>query len=312
MGVEPGTHSFKSLTAQRHHPDFLSTLFGMTLSIATFMKLILAIAWCMSVLPAFTQSNDTIMPIRVSKAPVDTVPKKKNEPYKPEIFTSGFIDIVNNGQINASARFIRLYIGEPGKFAIPLSMYSGVSANNFQNQSSLAGIQKSNDNLVNGYINPLSGLVNLSVDGILFFKKTEKLTRAGLYYHFGERVLTGYKVGPLTASQTGKPVNFLNSFACTGLYFQTGAWERSNAKNVGVFWLALRYIGCYSNPEQIRQFLPAINTTGLYLGYSMGLGVEINKLVNLKILYYKYTRKPEIDYSFPIYQFSFNYSFKNQ
>ena len=30
---------------------------------------------------------------------------------KPEILTSGFIDIVNNGQVNASARFIRLFIG---------------------------------------------------------------------------------------------------------------------------------------------------------------------------------------------------------
>ena len=30
--------------------------------------------------------------------------------YKPEIFTSGFIDIVNNGQVNSSARFIRLFI----------------------------------------------------------------------------------------------------------------------------------------------------------------------------------------------------------
>lgn len=39
---------------------------------------------------------------------------------KPEILTSGFIDIVNNGQVNASARFIRLFIGEQGKFAIPL------------------------------------------------------------------------------------------------------------------------------------------------------------------------------------------------
>jgi hypothetical protein len=32
---------------------------------------------------------------------------------KPEVLNSGFIDILTNGQINASARFIRLYIGEP-------------------------------------------------------------------------------------------------------------------------------------------------------------------------------------------------------
>ncbi|GAB2834047.1 hypothetical protein [Ferruginibacter profundus] len=65
--------------------------------------------------------------------------KDSLNPSKPEIFTSGFIDIVNNGQINASARFIRLYIGEPHKFAIPLSLYGGVSNNNFQNQSNTGG-----------------------------------------------------------------------------------------------------------------------------------------------------------------------------
>lgn len=43
----------------------------------------------------------------------------------PEIFTSGFIDVLNDGQVNASARFIRLYIGEPSKFSIPLSFYGG-------------------------------------------------------------------------------------------------------------------------------------------------------------------------------------------
>jgi len=41
----------------------------------------------------------------------------KASAVKPEILTSGFIDIINNGQVNASARFIRLFIGEPGKFA---------------------------------------------------------------------------------------------------------------------------------------------------------------------------------------------------
>lgn len=72
---------------------------------------------------------------------------------KPEILTSGFIDIINNGQVNASARFIRLYIGEPGKFALPLSIYSGVSSNNFQNQQSQIS-NRSNEQLVTNFINP--------------------------------------------------------------------------------------------------------------------------------------------------------------
>lgn len=231
--------------------------------------------------------------------------------YKPEIFTSGFIDIMSSGQVNASARFVRLFIGEPGKLALPLSFYSGVSANNFQNQNNAGFTQQSNDQLVNQYINPLSGLVNISSDGILFFRRRSNITRAGFLFHFGERVLTGYKTGSITDPQTGNPVNFLNSFGSIGLYFQTGAWERSNAGNLGVLWMAFRYISCYTKASQLMVFLPGIHTNGLYHGYSFALGIDINNLVNLKAVYYKYIRAPEINYSLPIYQFSFNYSLKN-
>lgn len=228
---------------------------------------------------------------------------------KPEIFTSGFIDIINNGQVNASARFLRLYIGEPGKFAIPLSFYGGVSGNNFQNQNNNGSqLTKSNDHLVNQYINPLSGLINISVDNILYFKKTSKFTKSAFIYQVGERVLNGIKIGLVTNPQTGKPVNFLNSFGSAGLYFQTGAWERTNSKNIGIFWLIARYHLCYTNPTQIKSFLGEIKTNGIYTGYSMGFGIEINNLVNIKAIYYKYTKAPEIEYGLPIYQFSFNYT----
>ncbi|MGH2552600.1 MAG: hypothetical protein ACRDEB_02720, partial [Chitinophagaceae bacterium] len=229
--------------------------------------------------------------------------------YKPEIFTSGFIDIINNGQVNASARFIRLYIGEPGKFAVPVSLYSGVSSNNFQNTQSYT--QRSNDALVTNFINPLSGLANISIDGIVFFnKKSTKVTKAGFLYHGGERILTGIRTGPVTDPATGKPVNFLNSFGALGLYFQTGAWDRNNSKNVGISWFAFRYIGCYTNPTQLKEFLPNVETNGLYHGWSLAWGVEINNFVNIKVVYYKYVKKPEINYYLPIYQFSFNYTLK--
>jgi len=229
---------------------------------------------------------------------------------KPEILSSGFIDIINNGQVNASARFIRLYIGEPGKFVIPLSIYSGVSSNNFQNQQTQGG-QRSNEQLVTNFINPLSGLANISMDGVIFFKrKPVKVTRAGILYHTGIRILTGSKTGPITNPSTGRPVNFLNSFGASGLYFQTGAWERNNAKNMGVFWLAGRYIACKSSQRQLKEILPNIQTNGFYHGWSLAWGVEINSLVNIKVIYYKYVKNPEVDYSLPIYQFSFNYSLR--
>jgi len=224
---------------------------------------------------------------------------------KPELFTSGFIDVMNNGQVNASARFIKLYIGEPGKFCVPLSFYSGVSNNNFQSQSAL--LQKTNEHLVNQYINPMSGLVNISIDGNLYFNKPEKATRYGLIYQCGERLLNGIRAGPINDPQTGKSVNFLNSFASVGILFQTGAWEKTNTKNVGIFWMTWRFHICYTSPEKIKGYLPNIETNGIYNGNSIGFGIEINNLVNIKAIYYKYFKKPEIEYGLPIYQFSFNY-----
>lgn len=274
------------------------------------MKLLLSILFWLIPAIAFPQAKDSLQKLSSKPTQLPPVPKNTNpKDYKPEIFTSGFIDIINNGQVNASARFIRLYIGEPGKFSLPLSLYSGVSSNNFQGAQT--ALQRNNDVLVTNFINPLSGLANISVDGVIFFKrKTEKITKAGLLYHIGERILSGVRQGLVTNPTIGKPLNFLNSFFSIGLYFQTGAWERSNAKNLGVSWFAVRYIGCYTNPGQIKEILPGIETNGLYKGYSIAWGIEITKLVNIKVVYYKYTKKPEINYYLPIYQFSFNYTMK--
>ena len=38
----------------------------------------------------------------------DSLKLSKLQKQKPEIFTSGFLDIMNSGQVNAAARFIRL------------------------------------------------------------------------------------------------------------------------------------------------------------------------------------------------------------
>ena len=278
---------------------FLKTNFRMKCILRIFFYLFPCLAISQAKEASSFQKKDTIKTISV-----------KTPAVKPEILTSGFIDIINNGQVNASARFIRLYIGEPGKFAVPLSIYSGVSSNNFQNQQTSAG--KSNEHLVSSFINTLSGLANISIDGIIFFNKNEaRVTKPGFLYHGGVRVLTGYKAGLASSPSTGKPINFLNNFATVGLYFQTGAWERNNAKNVGVFWMAGRYILCQTNGKQLQEIIPSIQTNGFYHGWSLAWGVEINNLINIKVIYYKYVKKPEIDYSLPIYQFSFNYSLKN-
>ena len=65
--------------------------------------------------PAFAQNKP---------ANFDSTKLGKVEKQKPEIFTSGFIDIMNSGQVNASARFIKLYIHRPAEVkGIPCSRF---------------------------------------------------------------------------------------------------------------------------------------------------------------------------------------------
>lgn len=224
---------------------------------------------------------------------------------KPEILTSGYFDVLNNGQLNAAARFIRIYIGEPGKFAIPLSVYSCVSSNNF-----LPNNPSTNIHLVNNLINPLSGLTNISVDEMFRPHHHAKISSHAFLFQAGERILTGYRSGPPGDPLAGSPMNFLNSFGAAGFYFQTAAWERNDIRNVGIFWMSMRYIACYSAPQQLEQIMPGIKTNGCYHGFSVGWGVDISKLVNIKVIYYKYVKPPEMDYGLPIYQFSFHYALR--
>jgi hypothetical protein len=230
----------------------------------------------------------------------------KRDTLRPEVFTSGFFDVINNGQVNTSARLIRIYIGERGKFHFPVSVYSGLSSNNFQQSQNPP---KTNDILVNNFINPVTGMANISVDGI-YFRDTTSLSRIGWLYSLGERILTGYKTGNSIQPATGKPFNFPNTYGVSGLYLQTGAWERTDKENLGISWLAVRYMASYSNPKQLENVFSNLKADGLYHGYSIAAGIEINHVMNMKIVFYKYMKPPETDYGLPIYQFSFNYYLK--
>ena len=281
----------------------------------TVIKFLLPLLICCSQTAMAQETADSTS----EEEETDTAEAMATASQKPELFTSGFIDVFNSGQINASARFLRLNIGEPGSFSIPLSFYSGVSSNNFRSQSASSLSPKLNGQLVMDYINPLSGLINVSSESIIFLKKTAKITKPGFTYQLGERLLTGYRTvyesgeEHTATSESVQPVNFFNTFGSIGLYFQTGAWEKNDKDNneVGLFWLSLRLITCYTSPKQIKKFLPDITTNGIYAGYSFGFGVEINSVVNIKVVYYKYIKQPEIDYYPSICQFSFNYSLKN-
>lgn len=217
---------------------------------------------------------------------------------KPEIFTNGFVDIMNYGQMNASARFFKLYLGVPGKWVIPLSLYTGVTNTGF------TAVSRNNDPLFLGLINPSSGVLNLSIEGAYdFFCWNKGLTRVGALYQAGERLLTYSDI------QTYQVFSFANSFANAGLLFQTGAWEKNKTDNMGQFWFSARFLAMASN-NYIQNFMAATKVENLIYGFSIGLGIDINKVVNLKSYYYRYLGEAGLAFPIPVYHFSFNYSMR--
>ena len=226
---------------------------------------------------------------------------------KPQVLTSGCFELHNSGLINASVRLIRLYIGEPGRFIIPITLYSAVSSNSFQNP--YMPVQSSNEQLFVNLINPHSGLLHLSTDGHgSSQRKRERLTNMGFLYQAGVRLLSGYVNGSLFSPSMNSPVNFINYLSVVGLYFQTAAWEKGNTKNLGLFWLSGRYIISRTAEKELQRIYPAIQTNGVYHGWSFAWGIDISETLDMKVIHYQYFKPPSFSSPYPIFLFSFNYA----
>ncbi len=121
--------------------------------------------------PIANSQSDTINKPTIQQIinkPITPQPQSK----KPELFNSGFIDFQNSGQMNASARVFKIYIGEPKKFMLPVSVYSGVSGNNYNTGNTVSS--KGSEQMLLGLINPMSGAFNISIDNTLHYNKKSK------------------------------------------------------------------------------------------------------------------------------------------
>lgn len=245
--------------------------------------------------------------LRIPFPTVSTKPSSNpatTQPKKPELFNSGFIDFQNSGQMNASARVFKIYIGEPKKFMLPLSVYSGVSGNNYNNGNAASAASKGGEQMVLGLINPMSGVFNFSTDNTFRIgKKTKSLTGVSFVYQLGEKMITGQQ------AFTFKSFSFFSTYANTGLLFQTGAWEKDKEKNMGVFWLLVRghVVKTSKSFYHLSGYPP---DKGFFKGYSIGMGIEINTVLNIKSYYYRYINPGAAIFDIPIYQLTFNYSMR--
>jgi hypothetical protein len=254
------------------------------------MKFLLVIVYWLLPASTLSQVKDTIFN-KTSQDSVAIMPK-------PEILSGGFIDILQNGQMNTSVRLFKLYIGDPCKFQLPLSVYSGVSANSFHTG-------QSSDDIVLALINPGTGFFNMSFDGISRIAgNKKKITSLHIQYQTSFRFLSVYN--PMAYGNT----IFSNLISGLGITFITGAWERTKPANIGAFWINFR--GLYSNSAaSVFNDFFAVPVKNNLLGCSGGLGLEISQTLNVKIFSFHFLTNQELPaFSQSILQLSFNYSMR--
>lgn len=110
-------------------------------------------------------------------------------------------------------------------------------------------------------------------------------------------------------SITFKSFTFFSTYANAGLVFQTGAWEKNKEKNMGFFWVLVRlHLIQTSNSFQSLSGYPPNKT--IFKGYSIGTGIEINNVLNIKSYFYRYISPGADIFNIPIFQLTFNYNMK--
>lgn len=238
----------------------------------------------------------------------DSVQRKLSE--APEWLSAGMMEWGQGGQLLASARVVRLMIGEPGRWQVPLSIYSGVSQPGSSALGGTAGGSRSNESITWQLYSPWSGMMNVGFEGQRLWADWGAHSGLRFLFQLGERALSGYRLGPLNDPLAGRQQLLWNHYAVFGCVIHTGAWERSNPKNLGRGWLLLRGHLSYSSPDQLRMLFPLPAFRGLYGGASMGLGIEVSRVVHLRVGVSWPVGGPEWSSARSLTQLSFQYNWK--
>ena len=207
------------------------------------------------------------------------------------IFTGGTLDILQGGQMNASARLFRLYLGRPGQKGVPLSISTGVMA------GALAGYPLQDEG-VSSLVNPAAGLLNMRVDGDHRIRKREDL-----------RVHAQGAVRVLNLFDPALFVNyrFVNALVGAGLVYSTGAWEEGREKDAGICWCSVRVFAS-ANPATLFSDYLRTNFFPLLTGCMAGMGVDLSERLQVRASYFRFCNAQEAAvFRQPVIQLSFNY-----
>jgi len=222
----------------------------------------------------------------------------KSDPI--EFLGRSYIDVFNNGKVQGTAQLLKLRIGEPDGFYVPLYFFLGASGDGL-------GSSVKNENTVANLLNPIGGLLNGTFNGLTnLYKSESNITSLKFAYQFSGKLINATEDESEESSFIG------SAYGNLGLFFQTGAWEQGLEDNIGVFWVQAKLTSSFANEKEtlLNVFGDEIDDSFFY-GYSFDLGLEINNRINLKAGLYQYLNNQDVDlFNEPVFKFSLDYNMK--
>jgi len=191
-----------------------------------------------------------------------------------ESFGKGLVDYGFSGQLQTTAQFLKVNLGEPQGFYVPIYLLVGATSGDF-------GADKVNKGTILGLVNSTGGVVNLSGNFYAnLYKSKSGITNLKFSTLAGAKVVSGRDS---TSGGQLKPAAFIES----GLYFQTGAWaDGTDYQDGGVFWIQARYALIAMSQDDLKTFF-GNNQGQMPSGPKIEMGIFIKDRVNVKLSFYK-------------------------
>ena len=192
-----------------------------------------------------------------------------------ELFGKGLLDYGFAGQVQASAQALKINIGEPKGFYLPVYLLVGATNGDI-------GSEKINKSTVLSMINSTGGLMNLSTNFYAKLYASESaITSLRFTSQLGAKLVTGRD--SLTNDGQIRPMGFFEG----GLVFQTGAWEAdAGYEEGGIFWVQARYAIMSMAKDDLKSYFGE-KVDQLPSGPKLELGILIKNKVNIKLSYFK-------------------------
>ena len=235
--------------------------------------------------------------VELTRNPTPGVSRAPQDLCNTSVFGRSGLDFFFDGPAQASVQVVKLCLGEPDGFNLPLYLFVGPSGDAF------GGVEP-NETVAAGLVNPLGGTINASINQAhTLWGKPGKHTSIRLAYQGTFKLLSGKNL-----DDPEKSVLLPAGYGDIGLRLQTAAWE-AGTTNYGVAWVQAKLAAHVASEVSIQEALGA-EVKNKFAGYSVDFGIEIDGKLNLKGGMYSADQPLVPLLSKPYWKFSFDYKAK--